>query len=649
MNSPTLRKVALALIARRVEAGGSGGSEADLLAVLREEVLDDVESVPELMRRACQHPQPADRRLLELATALGLSLPETLACALAAAVEEDTLTGRLIAFAQAPVGGSRPTLGLLATAFAPVLPLALITPATLAAGPAVQSGLLLLGNDPAPYPERTVALPAPLSLALAGRPSPWPGAVLGNPGPPVPLPTGTLELCRRHADSLQPDQPVILVLRSASLEEARSAAQQVANHLGGEPCFLEANAPVEGLVGWLRLNHLIPVFLLDPAPGEVRRIPSIPLYRGPILVIAGTDGALESTGRDLIHWTLPLPTSEERESLWQEALGNPALAAELAPKQRLGAGRIAQLGRLTRHYSRLAGDAAPDAARVAQVARSGEGSGLESLAQSLPEAVPDKALVRSPELAAELQALLNRCRFRDGLAKDLGLSASTRYSAGVRALFTGPSGTGKTLAAGWLATQLELPLYRVDLASVTSKYIGETEKNLERLLSRAEGTAAVLLFDEADSLFGKRTEVRESNDRFANAQTNYLLQRMETFTGIALLTSNSRGRFDSAFSRRLDLVIEFPPPGPLERRALWVSHLNPKHNLTPQQLNLLAGQCDFAGGQIRNVVLSAAVAAQAAHQAIDMDLLLRALAAEYRKSGRSLPSGLQAGPTGTPP
>src|SRR5262249_57421353 len=114
-----------------------------------------------------------------------------------------------------------------------------------------------------------------------------------------------------------------------------------------------------------------------------------------------------------------------------------------------------------------------------------------------------------------------------------------------------------------------VPLYRVDLASVTSKYIGETEKNLAQLLARAEQAEVVLLFDEADSLFGKRTDVNEANDRFANAQTNYLLQRIESFDGITLLTSNSRGRFDTAFSRRLDLVIEFPLPGPEERRALW--------------------------------------------------------------------------------
>ena len=149
----------------------------------------------------------------------------------------------------------------------------------------------------------------------------------------------------------------------------------------------------------------------------------------------------------------------------------------------------------------------------------------------------------------------------------------------MRALFTGPSGTGKTLAALWLANRLGLPLYRVDLAAVTSKYIGETEKNLATLLARAEASEVVLLFDEADALFGKRTEIRDSNDRFANAQTNYLLQRIETYDGIVLLTSNSRARFDPAFARRIDMMLELQLPGPAERRDLWRAHLGADHAL----------------------------------------------------------------------
>jgi AAA+ superfamily predicted ATPase len=271
---------------------------------------------------------------------------------------------------------------------------------------------------------------------------------------------------------------------------------------------------------------------------------------------------------------------------------------------------------------------------------SGEGSGLDSLALAIPDQVSDDALVTTPNLREDLDGLYMRCLARDGLVDGLGASASTRYRPGVRVLFTGASGTGKTLAAGWLATRLGLPLYRVDLASVTSKYIGETEKNLAQLMSRAEQAEIVLLFDEADSLFARRTEVRDANDRFANAQTNYLLQRIETFDGIAILTANSRTRFDSAFSRRLDAVIEFPLPGPEQRRALWQSHLGEQHGLTFPDLNRLAVTADLVGGNIRNAVLSAAVIAQAGGRPIQWSDVVQGLANEYRKLGRQMPVDL---------
>jgi SpoVK/Ycf46/Vps4 family AAA+-type ATPase len=211
----------------------------------------------------------------------------------------------------------------------------------------------------------------------------------------------------------------------------------------------------------------------------------------------------------------------------------------------------------------------------------------------------------------------------------------------VRALFTGPSGAGKTLAAGWIATRLGLPLYRVDLASVTSKYIGETEKNLSQLLARAEQAEVILFFDEADSLFGKRTDISDSNDRFANAQTNYLLQRIENYDGIVLLTSNSQARFDSAFARRLDYVIAFPTPRPEERRALWRSHLGPESTVTAAELNELAALVDLSGGHIRNAVLAAAVRAGRERRDIALPDLVAGIETELRKLGRQVPLPLQ--------
>src|SRR5687767_6837020 len=255
--------------------------------------------------------------------------------------------------------------------------------------------------------------------------------------------------------------------------------------------------------------------------------------------------------------------------------------------------------------------------------------------------VPHDALVMPPTLRRDLDLFLQRCRAREGLVSGLGAAALTRYHPGVRALFVGPSGTGKTLAAGWLATRLGMPLYRVDLASVTSKYIGETEKNLAQLLARAEHAEVMLLFDEADSLFGKRTDVKDANDRFANSQTNYLLQRIESFDGIAILTSNSRSRLDAAFTRRLDMIIDFPLPGPQERRDLWRSHLGATHRLALREVNQLSAAADLAGGHIRNAVFAAAVRARAEDRQIEYADVLHGLNSEYRKLGRQVPAELR--------
>ncbi len=648
MSKPSLTRLALAAVAHRVgPPADPAPAEAAFLAEQARGLPSDPRELASLVRHALRRPASEDAPLAHLANAWKLSLAETLSLALLAVVESNILAGRALAYAQAPVGGSRPTLGLLAEAFGPLDHPQQLNALQLANRPSFLSGTLQLLNDGATLPERPVSLPLPLCLALLDDEVSWPGGTIESATPALPLPDAVAARCRKHATALAQDPAPILVLRAAAEDETRAAAALIATALGKRP-FVTDNPNSAGLAAWLLLRNLIPVFVVDPGPGETKTLPSIPLYHGPILVAAGVDGTVEAAGREVTHWHLPLPTLAERETLWRAALPHGNTAAELARSHRLSTARIAQLGKLAVHRAHLDGQPSPDARSVHAVSRSGEGAGLDALAQLVPEPIPDEALVLSDELRAELETLLARCHHRDGLTANLGAAASTRYTAGVRALFVGPSGTGKTLAAGWLATRLGLPLYRVDLANINSKYIGETEKNLARLLARAERTEAVLLFDEADSLFGKRTEIRESNDRFANTQTNYLLQRIETFDSIAILTSNSRGRFDTAFSRRLDMIVEFPAPAPTERRALWQAHLGESHSLSMQELNLVAGQCDFAGGQIRNVVLAAAVAARGNGQIIDFPKLTHALQAEYRKAGRPLPPALNA-PRATPP
>ena len=594
------------------------------------------------------NPAPADRPLLTLVRELGLTPIELLATSVATAVETNLMCGRAIAHLQAPLAGSRPTLGLLATALAPFAPDANPISAILN-GPAVESGLLQLSADGAPLAERTVSVPLDVHLALdaddaASSVAKWHGTTVGvDETYTVPLPGSTLAEAKKYAQTLAGEGGQALVLRSGSPAEAKAVACEIARWLDRRALFIEVDPTrlhvLSGLGPWLILQQMVPVFCFELGPGERRTLPALPHYRGPRLAICGPDGSLESSGDTVPSWTLGVAPKEERARLWEKALGNRPMARELA-SHRHGSGRIAQLGRLARRNSAHDGRARLRMRDIVAASWTSEGPGLESLTQPLHDRIPDEAFVMTPALRDDLNRLLLRCRAREDLVGGLGASASAKYRPGVKALFTGPSGTGKTLAAGWLATRLGLPLYRVDLASITSKYIGETEKNLAQLLARAEHAEVILLFDEADSMFGKRTDVKESNDRFANAQTNYLLQRIESFDGIVFLTSNSRARFDPAFFRRLDAIVEFPIPGPAERRSLWQSHLGTGHRLSPLELNRLSSSADLLGGNIRNAVLTAAVLAHSGNRTIEFSDILQALTDEYRKLGRQVPSDL---------
>jgi hypothetical protein len=641
----SLAELALAAItARHVpDALAGGGLEADVLgaALARCEPRSPDAA---LLAALLDAPAASDAALVGLVEPLGLSPLEVLCAALALAVEEDALTGRVVAHLQRPLGGSRPTLGLLASSLGPLSgdsrPLH-----ALVGGAAVATGLLARGNEAAPLPEQTLRMPIPLVLALRGLAGGMARELEdGAEGASVPLPPSLLAEVAAQGQALVGER--VLVVRTGCLPEGRTVARAVAAATGSRAAFLSGDEPA-GLGPWLLLRRAMPVLELALAPGERRSLPAIAGYRGPQLVLCGPDGSVESVGRPALNWSLPVPLPQEREALWRQALGGggpvEALARQLARDHRHGSGRIAQLAQLSQHQGQRQGRDAPSASDVLEAARGGEGLGLDALAQLVAEPVPANALVLSDAVRGDLELLLLRCRGRDQLVEHLGAASRTRFHPGVKALLVGASGTGKTLAAGWLAGRLGLPLYRVDLASITSKYIGETEKNLADLLARAEQAEVILLFDEADSLFGKRTEVKEANDRFANAQTNYLLQRIESYDGIVLLTSNSRDRFDSAFSRRLDAIVDFALPGPEERHALWRAHLGEGHGLSAAQLNRLAGAVDLPGGAIRNAVFAAAVLAREAGHAITMVELRRALAAEFRKWSQPLPPDLGQG------
>jgi hypothetical protein len=634
--TPDLRAVALGLLARALPAADAEPEQPEERFLWARgwdaQPLDQLD----VCLRA---PALADRRLVALARELGLSRLELVTTALARAVEEDSLVGRAIAHLQAPIAGSRPCLGLLAQVLAPLGEGELPPLVQLMSGRAVALGVLEVGEPELPLPERTLRLPDALGLALAGATPALPGVGVLD-GPTASLPDSLRFEARRLAALLQRGAGRVIAVRAGSSAEARLAAHAIAAALARIAALIDPARLPPGLGPLCRLLGWLPVFPMRLGPGERQTVAQPPGYDGPRLALLGPDGQLEDAG-ELLDWTVPLPTPAERTALWRREVRDAALAKHLGSTQLQGSTRIGAVGRRARLNAELAGQPAPGANEVRQAALAEARGGLDALAQPIVDHVPDAALVVPERLQAELALLAERCCRREGLADGLGAALQVRYRVGVRALFTGPSGTGKTLACAWLASRLGLPLYRVDLAAVTSKYIGETEKNLAELLARAEAADVVLLFDEADSLFGKRTDVKDANDRFANSQTNYLLQRIETYGGIVLLTSNSRTRLDPAFTRRIDMIVEFPLPGPKERRGLWRAHLGNAHSLDQAELNRLAASCNLAGGDIRNVVLIAAVLAKLGDRPIRFDDIREGLAIEYRKLAKALPPELE--------
>jgi SpoVK/Ycf46/Vps4 family AAA+-type ATPase len=238
----------------------------------------------------------------------------------------------------------------------------------------------------------------------------------------------------------------------------------------------------------------------------------------------------------------------------------------------------------------------------------------------------------------QLHAVAASHRYRDVVYSEWGFSQKVAMGKGLNILFFGPSGTGKTMSASILANELGLDLYKIDLSSVVSKYIGETEKHLQQIFREAQTSNALLLFDEADALFGKRSEVKDAHDRYANVETAYLLQKVEEYEGIVILTTNFRKNLDDAFARRMHHAVEFPFPDAANRQRIWKSLVPPEARFDDGvNFGFLARQFEFAGGDIRNAMLAAAFLAAEESAPIRMEHLLLAAARELLKLGR-LPS-----------
>lgn len=344
--------------------------------------------------------------------------------------------------------------------------------------------------------------------------------------------------------------------------------------------------------------------------------------------------------RVVITFDIGSPTAQEQRSLWRQSLGATASSLNgyidtLVSQFDLTAPTVAAIGQGINQA--IAATPEPDSSNVKtqiwEACRSQARPRMEDLAQPITSRARWDDLVLPAEQKTVLKDIAAHVRQRSTVYDHWGFGGSS--GLGISALFAGASGTGKTMAAAVLALELQLDLYRIDLSAVVSKYIGETEKNLRRVFDAAEIGGAILLFDEADALFGKRSEVKDSHDRHANIEVSYLLQRMEAYRGLAILTTNLKDSLDQAFLRRLRFTVRFPFPDSTQREEIWRRVFPPRvptTGLMPEKLARL----NVAGGNIRNIALNAAFIAADAGEPVQMQHILEASRSEYIKLEKPL-------------
>jgi SpoVK/Ycf46/Vps4 family AAA+-type ATPase len=397
---------------------------------------------------------------------------------------------------------------------------------------------------------------------------------------------------------------------------------------------VDAHADAEG-------PALVPRGLLD----ALGRFPDLVFLAGE----RRPDG-LDSLGRDTLRIALDLPTPNERASLWRAALPPDVTLApetdvdELARKYSLGAGQVTAGAREAANAARLRGE--PPEVRyhdLLEGARHQLQHRLGSLADRITKTYRWEDLILPEDVIDVLKEMVTFAKFRPTVYEEWGFGSKHSYGRGLSALFTGPPGTGKTMVAGIMARELDMELFRIDLSRVVSKWIGETEKNLGKVFDEAALSHAIILFDEADSLFAKRTEVKSSVDRYANLEVNYLLQRMEAYEGVSILTTNYDENLDEAFKRRLNFRVEFPFPDVEAREKLWAIMLPTQVRVSDGiDWNVLARRFDLSGGNIRNAVLRAAFYAAEGQVPIDQRLLEKAATRESEEMGKLVHHGVSS-------
>jgi MoxR-like ATPase len=622
---------------------------------------------------------PADSRFRHLADAYRLSPVELDLLLLAMAPQLDVRYGELFGCLQGDPARHRPTvsvaldlLGL--TPAQRVVARQVLTPTSRLVAP----GLVRLhdpsGQPGSPLPDRELSVDDRLVAYVTGHDGM--DAALSEVADVVRIaPTGpgidrlvVADEVRAQLASLQ-RRPQRLCLLRGPEGSGRQGAAEVLAQAWGVTALLRVQtdrlpfedparfaALVQAVSREARLQRAAPFWerfdvLLEEPREPLRDLVQAALSSEPHAFVSASGDWPARNGPALAEVVLTSGTTGQRAELWRRRLdasapdgataGGPAAEdlAALAAAFRLGPRAIGAAVAEARNSG-----AAVTAAALAAAARRQGSAALAGEGRRVEQPYGWNDLVLPPDRLQRLHALGDRIRFRATVYDLWGFAATVGPARGTAALFTGPSGTGKTMAAGILAGSLGLDLYRVDLAGVVSKYIGETEKALARIFAAAEATSAVLFFDEADALFGKRTEVRDAHDRYANVEVSYLLQRLEEHDGVVVLATNLRKNIDEAFLRRLQFVVEFPLPDRDHRRLIWQRMFPAAAPLDPAlDLDLLAERFELSGGSIRNVAVEAAFAAAVSGRPIGPDHVSTALRHEHQKLGRVPAEHLWAG------
>jgi len=594
-----------------------------------------------------EQPHEAEFPLCALTKDGGVDFNGRLAIFLVGLVEEDSRFGTLIATLQAPLAQRRPCLELVGHIMGHSNT---ISPWRICY-PLLEAGLLTADSREAPRSEWMLRVPGSIWDALRGD-----GITAiehGTYHPPSGFPAIAdlvlPEMFSRQAAQLpvllRSGQVQTIILRGSPGSERLQLAGAVAKTVGKGVVILTGKAasnPALSLGPLCLLNQTLPVFVIDLVPGETAVIPQLPGYHGPQFILIGESGGVNTEEmQGVVTVSLPITDVQQRQKQWQLAFNGHPVAdlPTISERYRLPGEYIRQAARIATLNAAINEDKIVGLAHVQEACRTLNRQKLDTLATHLETAGGWNQLVVSPPIANRLNELEQRCRHRERLGDYLGAAFIHSHNTGVRALFTGGSGTGKTLAARILASELGMDLYRVDLAAVVNKYIGETEKNLHQILSRAEELDVILLLDEGDALLGGRTEVRSANDRYANLETDYLLQRLEHYQGIVFVTTNAAENIDSAFQRRMDVVVNFVSPQAEERWHIWQLHLPETHQVDESTLERIVVRCALTGGQIRNAALHATLLALDEDRPLSPWHLEKAIESEYRKAGSLCPLG----------